>query len=299
VALEPATSRRARAVVLALASLVLVPAAGCVKRGEGVEVAQPLSANLATYWTCAVTFVSDGRGEDANEAFTFVPWFESRVRERAVFEPLGKDELAEAEITLRLTVSHSDDRVSLHVVVFDTKTRESLGELDALGVAEPSAVAAADPSEPKHLVALRNAADRILDALKDKRGASASHAKRPAPPPAADPDPGPVAGSAVCMTECHPPSSSASSHAEQYRVSGGINATMKELRECLDRVGAQLVVPAVLLRFSPDGRLRHMRIDVGGYENLECIQAVRARPSRGLWTARASLLRCEYRCTTS
>jgi hypothetical protein len=300
VTLRPAIPRRARALVLALASLGLVPVlAACVKRGEGVEVARPLSANLASYWTCAVTFASDGRGEDANEAFTFVPWFESRVRERAVFEPLGKDELAEAEVTLRLTASHSsDDRVSLHVVVFDTKTREPLGELDALGVAEPSAVAA-DPSEPQHLIALRNAADRILEALKARRGASASHAKRPAPPPVAEPDPGPVAGSAVCMTECHPPSSSASSHAEEYRVSGGINATMKELRDCLDRVGAQLVVPAVLLRFSPDGRLRHMRVDVGGYENLECIQAVRARPSRGLWTSRASLLRCEYRCTTS
>jgi hypothetical protein len=298
VAARTATSRGARALALVLVLAVLVLAA-CVKRGEGVEVAQPLSANLASYWTCAVTFASDGRGEDANEAFTFVPWFESRVRERAVFEPLGKDELAEAEITLRLTASHSDDRVSLHVVVFDTKTREPLGELDALGVAEPSAVAAADPSDPKHLVALRNAADRILEALKEKRGAAASHAKRPAPPPVAESDLGPVAGSAVCVTECHPPSSSASSHAEEYRVSGGINATMRELRDCLDRVGGQLVVPAVLLRFSPDGRLRHMRVDVGGFENLACVQAVRARPSRGLWTSRASLLRCEYRCTTS
>ena len=74
---------------------------------------------------------------------------------------------------------------------------------------------------------------------------------------------------------------------------------MKDLRECLDRVGAQLVVPAVLLRFSPDGQLRHMRVDVGGFEQMECIQQIRARMPRKVTTSRASLLRCEYRCTTS
>ena len=103
----------------------------------------------------------------------------------------------------------------------------------------------------------------------------------------------------MCATECHPPASSTSSHDEQYRVAAGMNPTMKELRDCLDRVGAQLVDPAVLLRFSPDGQLRHMRVDVGGYEQNECIQQIRSRPPRSVWTSRASLLRCEYRCTVS
>jgi hypothetical protein len=103
----------------------------------------------------------------------------------------------------------------------------------------------------------------------------------------------------VCTTQCSPPASTSSSHEEQYRVSAGVNPTMKELRECLDRVGAQLVVPAVLLRFGPEGQLRHMRVDVGGYEQLECIREVRARLPRSVWTTRASLLRCEYRCTVS
>lgn len=90
-----------------------------------------------------------------------------------------------------------------------------------------------------------------------------------------------------------------SSHDEQYRVAAGINATMKELRGCLDRVGAQLIEPAVLLRFAPDGQLRHVRVDVGGYEGLECIRQIRTRIPHTVWTSRASLLRCEYRCTVS
>ena len=74
---------------------------------------------------------------------------------------------------------------------------------------------------------------------------------------------------------------------------------MKELRSCLDSVGAQLVEPAVLLRFSPDGRLRHMRVDVGGFEHLGCIENIKSRPPRGVYTTRATMLRCEYRCTVS
>ena len=72
-----------------------------------------LSGNLAAYWTCGITFASDGQGEDANEAFTFVPWLEGRVRERGVFEPLGRDEGAEAEVTLRATAAQSAEGVSL------------------------------------------------------------------------------------------------------------------------------------------------------------------------------------------
>lgn len=295
------TRRRHVSVALLALGLVASGSAGCVKRDTAVET-QPVTSNLAAYWTCAVAFTSDGHGADANEAFTFVPWFEGRVRERGVFEPLGRDEGAEAEVTLRVAASQGDDRVNLRVEVIDTKSKASLGEIEAEGTVDPKADAG-DPSEPLRLVALRSAADRILDVLKEKRRASMSHASQakrtPAPAPPPLPDGPPVAGSATCSTQCAPPASSSSSHDEQYRVAAGMNATLKEMRACLDRVGAQLVDPAVLLRFSPDGQLRHMRVDVGGYENLECIRDIRTRIPRSVSTSRASILRCEYRCTVS
>jgi hypothetical protein len=286
-------------VVLLLSAVALAASAGCVKRDRAVET-QPVTDNLGAYWTCAVTFKSDGHGEDANEAFTFVPWFEGRVRERGVFEPLERDVGNEAEVTLRLEASQGNDDVSLHVEVVDTKTKASLGELEAVGVVDAKADAG-DASESRRTLALRSAANQILDALKAKRRVASStpHRAPPPPSPPALPDGPPVAGTAVCTTQCSAPASTSSSHDEQYRVSSGVNATMKELRECLDRVGAQLVIPAVLLRFGPDGQLRHMRVDVGGYEQLECIREIRARLPRSVWTTRASLLRCEYRCTVS
>lgn len=279
-----------------LAVVVIVASGACVRRDTVVEN-QPLANNLAAYWTCSVSFTSDGRGEDANEAFTFIPWFEGRVRERGVFEPLGREEASESEVTLRLEATTGNGHVTLRMFVTDTRTRESLGDLEA-HVSLDSGADAGDFPEPKRLVALRGACDQLIELLKEKRRTSSSKARK-LPPPGPESDPGPVGGSAVCTTECHAPAASSSSHDEQYRVASGMNATMKELRNCLDRVGAQLVDPAVLLRFAPDGQLRHMRVDVGGYEQTECVRAVRARPPRGVSTSRASLLRCEYRCTTS
>lgn len=289
---------RATLTIVAVAAAVALASTACVKRDTAVET-RPFSGNLAAYWTCGITFASDGQGEDANEAFTFVPWLEGRVRERGVFEPLARDEGAEAEVTLRVAAAQSAEGVSLSLEVVDTRTKESLGEIAALGTID-SATDAGDASESKRMTAMRAAADRILDVLKEKRRLSIGHARRaPPPPPAPEPEPAMVGPGAICTTQCHPPAASASSHDEQYRVASGMNATMKELRGCLDRVGAQLVNPAVLLRFSPDGQLRHIRIDVGGYEQLGCVQTLKARPPRSVSTTRASILRCEYRCSSS
>lgn len=294
--------RRARghasfaAIAVGFGLLLLTASGGCVRRDAAVEV-QPLTRNLAAYWTCAVVFTSDGEGADANEGFTFVPWFEGRVRERGVFEPLGRDEGAEAELTLHVAASQGNGRVSLRIAVLDTRSKAVLGELEALAVVEADA---GDESESRRVAALRSAADRILDVLKEKRRASKDQVKRgPVAPPPPLPDGPPVAGSATCSTQCAPPAAATSSHEEQYRVAAGMNATMKELRGCLDRVGGQLIDPAILLRFSPDGQLRHMRVDVGGYEQLECVRGIRARIPMSVSTSRASLLRCEYRCSVT
>ena len=272
-----------------------------MKQETAVET-QPVTDKLAAYWTCAVTFASDGSGPDANEAFTFVPWVESRLRERGVFEPLGRDEAAEAEVIVRIAAEQSgSSTIGVRAQILDNHSKTSLGELEAFARIVPDADGGDAPESPR-FVALRSAVSQIIETLREKRRISTEQARRAPPPPPAPPklpDGPPVAGSAVCVTECHPPASSTSSHDEQYRVASGINPTMKDLRDCLDRIGAQLVNPAVLLRFSPDGQLRHMRVDVGGYEQNECIQQVRARSLRSVWTTRASLLRCEYRCTVS
>lgn len=284
------------------AALVALSSAACVKQGTAVENLA-VSPNIASYWTCGITFASDGQGPDANEAFTFVPWLEGRVRERGVFEPLGRDEGHEAEVTLRVAAAQAAGAMSVVIEVIDTKTKQSLGEVGATAPIEENADAG-ENTESKRIMAIRAASDRILELLKEKRRLSVARTKQAPPvlasaPSAPLPDGPPVGPGAICTTECHAPAAATSTHDEQYRVASGMNATMKELRQCLDRVGAQQINPIVLLRFSPDGQLRHMRLDVGGFEQMQCVQTIKSRPPRSVSTTRASLLRCEYRCTLS
>ena len=75
-------------------------------------------------------------------------------------------------------------------LVIDTRTKASLGELEARRCSSTPNADAGDASESKRLVALRSAADQILDVLKEKRrivdeqgapraSASAAAARRP------------------------------------------------------------------------------------------------------------------------
>ncbi len=299
-----AIMRAALAALIALVVLVCVPS--CASRDVARETL-PVTNDLGAYWTCAVAFTSDGRGDDANEAFTFVPWLEQRAREKGVFEPLEKDAAKEAEALLRVDAKGDGDRVVLRLLVIDMKTKEELGEVEAVGSPPPVSATAAAPAatdvvETERGRALRAAADRILDFLKEKRRVASATPKKP--PPATPPDAPPVsqttvAGSAVCSTQCLVPAAAHATHGDKYGVSAAVTPMMRALRDCLDRVGGQLVVPAVLLRFGPDGRVRHIRVDVGGYEELECIQNVRARAVVRASTGRATILRCEYRCSTT
>lgn len=268
----------------------------CAGRGTA-EVNRPVSDNLASYWTCAVRFQTDGRGANANEGFEFVPWFETRLRERGVFEPLGRDEQNDAEVNVRVESKTGNNRVTLRVQLFDAKNNDSLGDVEALAPIEDLPAGAQEFDESKRTTALHKAGEAVLALLLEKRKESASkpHPK-PAPPL---PDSDPVGPSAVCSTQCQPTAASASTFDEQHRVGLGINETMKALRGCLDRVGAQLVEPVVLLRFSPDGQLHHMRVDVGGYEQNDCIRNVRTRIPATVHASRASILRCEYHCSAS
>lgn len=288
---------------IAAASILALSAVACAKRDVVVEIA-PATEKFARARSCAVSFSSDAGGQDASEASTFVPWFEERLREvrfcDPVVAPSGQAVGAAPELTLRLEATRDTEQIDLRVEISDPRTSASYGELEAFGAMPRTQGDGA--ALPRRQTALRSAADQVIDLLREQRRASASQG-RPAPARATQATlrlgDAPFAGGVVCATECRPPSSSISTHAELHRVAGAMDPTMKALRECLDRVGAQLIVPAVLLRFAPDGELQHVRIDVGGYEQLGCIQEIRTRPPRGVSTTRASELRCEYHCFAS
>lgn len=292
---------------------VVVATMACVRRDTARET-MPLQGDIRDYWTCAVVFASDGRGENANEAFTFVPWLETRIRDRGVFEPLERRDAKEAEITLRVDATGDDEQVLVRLLLIDTKSKAEIGEIESTGSPAPAANAPAaattlppdspteartDVTETKRGTAMRAAADKILEVLKEKRRVASLAPKKAAPPPPPDLPVGNASGGAVCSTQCLAPAVTHATHEDLYRVSAGVDPFMRALRECLDRIGGQLVVPAVLLRFGPDGRVRHIRVDVGGYEEMECIQNVRARGVIRASTTRPTILKCEHKCTTS
>lgn len=277
--------------------LFVVLVSACVSR-ETARVNQPISENLAAYWTCAVYFSTDGRGTNANEGFELVPWLEARIHERGIFEPLQKEEQIESEVIFRVQARTGNGRITMRVQLFDRRTNDLLGDLEALSSIEETPANQQEFEESRRTMALHRAAEEILRtlALARKESMAKPHAK-PAPPP--PPEPEGVGPGMVCSTQCQPTAASASTFDEQHRVADALNGTMKSLRRCLDRVGAQLVEPAVILRFSPDGQLHHMRVDVGGYEQNDCVRNVRTQMNGTVWATRASVLRCEYHCTTS
>jgi hypothetical protein len=71
---------------------------------------------------------------------------------------------------------------------------------------------------------------------------------------------------------------------------------LNDVRVCLDRISAQAIQPAVILRFeSQPGQLTQLKLDAGGYDEMSCVQDARSRPPHVMVT-RASSVRCEYRC---
>jgi hypothetical protein len=99
-------------------------------------------------------------------------------------------------------------------------------------------------------------------------------------------------GCTVCKADSYSPLPAA----DERKIGAQITPYMKELRACLDRVGANLVRPVVHLRFTEQGVLLRHLVDVGGFESLECIKATAAmRPLAS--ASRGTTLRCEYKCS--
>ena len=105
----------------------------------------------------------------------------------------------------------------------------------------------------------------------------------------------PKAASDVCV-RCNPDSFSAIPTGDEPAIAKGVTKLMEALRDCLDRVGGQLVRPATILRFTQEGQLTNVRIDVGGYEENDCVRGLRAiRPP--VSASRGTSMRCEYLCS--
>lgn len=121
------------------------------------------------------------------------------------------------------------------------------------------------------------------------------------PPPRATADappvpaPAPIPERPGCRTTCTADSYSPIPRSDFQAVEAAIVPNMRELRACLDRVGAQGVRPVVHLRFTNDGRMSGYLYDVGGFESLNCVKLAYERPPRVV-TSRGTTLRCEYRC---
>lgn len=105
----------------------------------------------------------------------------------------------------------------------------------------------------------------------------------------------PRAGDDACV-RCHPDSFSAIPTGDERAIAKGVTKLMEGLRDCLDRVGGQSVRPATILRFTDDGQLTNVRIDVGGYEGNECVRGLQSiRPP--VSASRGTSMRCEYVCS--
>jgi hypothetical protein len=83
--------------------------------------------------------------------------------------------------------------------------------------------------------------------------------------------------------------------ADQSHVAEAFHPMLKEIRGCLDRVSAQGIHPAVIVRFEGNGQLTNVRVDTGGYDDQQCVQDARSK-APPVTIGRPASLRCEYRC---
>jgi hypothetical protein len=145
--------------------------------------------------------------------------------------------------------------------------------------------------------------------------AGAHDAKKPAPKATAAAAPAPVvtaapgttttaaptaAGPATasdgpCKTTCGVDASSSLPPDETKKIATALVPMMRELKGCLARVGAQNIRPVVFARFGENGKAEMPRIDVGGYENLACVNDAKTKPIEAT-TSHGAIVRCEQRC---
>ncbi|MBS2015006.1 MAG: hypothetical protein JST00_19095 [Deltaproteobacteria bacterium] len=276
--------------VLLLSFAIALASAGC---GKGVNEARPLTVSMDDYKTAAVDF--DPKSTDLGEKATpgFVAYLETRLKGMGAFEPAPK-ESAQMIIRVRPGVgSGLDEDLHLAVDLVDTKTRQTVGQLQ---------ITASAPGG-KAEIGLRKVAEGIAQYIRDQRRAPLKVTKGnsdvTASPlasegPAAPPPPGVVVKDR-CTTTCKSDSTSMVPPDDLQRVAERLSPTLGQVRVCLDRVSAQNIEPTIIVRFESAGQMISLKLDAGGYDELACIVDARSRVP-ALTTSRAASLRCEHRC---
>jgi hypothetical protein len=292
--------------------LVCFALAACAK--GATTVTRPVTADLRAYKTCVLRFEGKDLGVDGD---AFLAYLEGQLREDGGLEPLDAFRESEADLVLDMNAEVESEkaneaRVKVGIVVTEKRTKDLLGEIQVHGKGTPDAPASSadavlrDSGGGARRMALHHAADEIVDYLRSRRGESPRqrgeiqperHAPmQPAPPPDDPPGrdlqpPRPV----TCATQCTP-SASSLSEADLAKISARADDTMQILRKCVDRIGGHKIEPTLILRFGPEGTLSNMRVDLGGYEDLVCVDAARAHPPR-VFVRREAMVRCVLHCS--
>lgn len=277
-----------------LTLLVSVLAGGCSKAGSVVE-SRPLAADFDAYRTGAVEVVPEGLEGGQRMSERLLAYLEKELKANGVLSPLPVDQGAQLIVRVRHAATNlGEEDVRVICDFIDARTRETFGQLSisANGLGENDGAS------------MRRVAGSIVTYMRSNRHASpAAKGHRVASSPSALPTPvaatAPAAGvasSGACTTTCTPDASSAVAPEEQTRIAEAFQPMLKQMRLCLDRVNAESIQPAVLLRFEANGLLSGLRVDAGGYETLACVEDARSRPPQ-VGISRAASLRCGYRCT--
>ena len=111
-----------------------------------------------------------------------------------------------------------------------------------------------------------------------------------------------VARDASAQQACKAPKTTCAGHSGYYapaedidRLTAVADPILRDVRTCLDGVGAKHVASALVIRWDPDGKPVDVKIDVPGYESLPCVQKAQTKIST-LQNPRETAIRCEYGC---
>jgi len=107
---------------------------------------------------------------------------------------------------------------------------------------------------------------------------------------------------ASAQQACNTPKTTCAGHSGYYapaedidRLTAVADPVLRDVRTCLDGVGARHVASALVIRWDSDGKPVDVKIDVPGYESLPCVRKAQAKIS-ALQNPRETAIRCEYGC---
>jgi hypothetical protein len=109
-------------------------------------------------------------------------------------------------------------------------------------------------------------------------------------------------GDASAQQKCATPKTTCAGHSGYYAASDDLDRLtavsdpiLREVRTCLDGIGAKHVASVLVIRWDSDGKPVDVRIDVPGYESLPCVQKAQSKLAT-LQNPRETAIRCEFGC---